>query len=221
MTPAILIVEDDPEMADVLRQGFEREYRVALAHDGEEGLDTARKHSFHAIVLDTMLPRIDGFEVARELRRTGNQTPIPMLTARDSIADTVRGFDCGVEDYVTKPFSFLNLAARVKALVRRGQPRRSILEARGLRVDTAAHTVEREGAVIHLTRTEFQVLELLMREAGKVVRREEILRAIWGQTAVVAGNNLDVAISGLRARIDKGYEHKLIRTVRGFGYKIA
>jgi DNA-binding response OmpR family regulator len=216
----ILIVEDDPEMASVLRAGFELDNAsVTIASDGEEALRTARRKQFQAIVLDVMLPLRDGYSVASALRDAGNRTPILMLTARDSVADIVRGFDCGVEDYLTKPFSFLELSARVRSLIRRGQPVSTKLQVADLTLDTASLEVARGGTPVHLTRTELRLLEILMRNAGHVVRRRELIDAIWSG-ASADDNNIDVAISSLRARLDKGGGPRLIRTVRGFGYRI-
>jgi DNA-binding response OmpR family regulator len=216
----ILIVEDDVEMAAILRQGFEEDhYGVTLAHDGKEGLDMAEQFDFQAMVLDVMLPALDGFEVASELRSAGNQIPILMLTALDSLSDKVRGFDCGVEDFLTKPFSFLELSARVRALIRRGQPPPTCWEAGDLVMDVAAHEVSRGHREIRLTRIEFRILEALLRNSGHVVPREELLKAGWG-SAGVDDNSLDVTISTLRSKVDRGHATRLIQTVRGFGYRI-
>jgi DNA-binding response OmpR family regulator len=217
----ILIVEDDLEMASVLRKGFELDSAsVTVATDGEGALRLVRQKRFHAIVLDVMLPVLDGYEVASALRSSGDRTPILMLTARDSVADIVHGFDCGVEDYLTKPFSFLELSARVRSLIRRGQPASTQLCVADLSLDTASLEVTRGHDAIHLTPTELRLLEILMRNAGHVVRRRELIDAIW--TAPGADdNNIDVAISSLRSRIDKGRPVRLIQTVRGFGYRLA
>ncbi len=221
MSPAeILIVEDDLEMAAVLRAGFELDnLAVTLASDGEEALRTARRKQFHAIVLDVMLPLLDGYSIASALRGAGDRTPILMLTARDSVKDIVRGFDCGVEDYLTKPFSFLELSARVRSLIRRGEPVSTRLRVADLTLDTASLDVARAGAPVHLTRTELRLLEILMRNAGHVVRRRELIDSLWS-TAGADDNNIDVAMSSLRAKMDKGRGPRLIRTVRGFGYRI-
>ena len=218
----ILVVEDDPEMAAVLSQGFEQDnHTVAVACDGAEGLRKARQQRFGAIVLDVLLPVLDGYEVATELRREGNKTPILMLTARDGVTDIVRGFDCGVEDYLTKPFSFLELSARVRALIRRSQPPAACLEIGDLVLNVGSHQVVRAGQEIHLTKAEFLVLEVLLRNAGHVVQRQELSRAVWGPSSGTIDNNLDVTMSALRAKVDKGCACRLIHTVRGFGYKIS
>lgn len=216
----LLIVEDDAEMALVLRKGFELEkHAVTVARDGEEALRIAREKQFHAIVLDVMLPIHDGYAVATTLRGSGDATPILMLTARDSVEDIVRGFDCGVEDYLTKPFSFLELSARVRSLIRRGQPSSTLLRAADLSLDTASFDVRRDRQPVHLTPTEFRLLEILLRNAGHVVRRHDLIRSLWA-SATADDNNIDVAISSLRAKIDKGRPLRLIQTVRGFGYRI-
>jgi DNA-binding response OmpR family regulator len=217
----ILIVEDDFEMALVLRKGFELDnHSVTVANNGDEALQIARQKRFQAIVLDVMLPVHDGYTVAAMLRGSGDRTPILMLTARDSVEDIVRGFDCGVEDYLTKPFSFLELSARVRSLIRRGQPASTQLHAADLALNTASLDVSRGGQPIRLTRTEFRLLEILMRNAGHVVRRRDLIEAIWSAPSV-DDNNIDVAISSLRAKVDKGRPARLIQTVRGFGYRIA
>ncbi len=219
--PEVLIVEDESGMALALREGFEQDsYSVTVAVDGEIGLQLAQKHSYQAIVLDVMLPVLDGLSVVTELRRAGNRTPVLMLTARDSLTDIVLGLDCGVEDYLTKPFSFLELSARMRALIRRNQPLQTSWRAGDLHVDTASHQVTRGGHMIRLTRTEFRVLEILVKNVGHVVSRDELLKAVWSSTAAVDGNNLDVTISVLRAKVDKGSDVRLIQTVRGFGYRI-
>lgn len=217
----LLVVEDDPEMATVLRQGFEQDnLEVRVAQDGGEGLELARQGKFQAIVLDVMLPVLDGYAVARELRSTGDRTPILMLTARDAVTDIVHGLDSGVDDYVTKPFSFLELSARVRALIRRGVPRAVQLELGDLVLNLATLEVNRGERKIHLTRTEFQLLEILMTNQGHVVRRGELLRAVWGSGAHVEENTLDAAISALRSRVEAPQTPRLIHTVRGFGYRM-
>jgi two-component system, OmpR family, copper resistance phosphate regulon response regulator CusR len=217
----ILIVEDDFEMARVLRKGFEVDkHSVTVAGSGAEALRIARQKRFQAIVLDVMLPELDGYSVAAALRGSGDRTPILMLTARDSVEDIVRGFDCGVEDYLTKPFSFLELSARVRSLIRRGQPASDKIQVADLTLETASFEVTRAGQSVHLTRTEFRLLEMLMRNAGHVVRRRDLVDSIWS-APTVDDNNIDVAISSLRAKVDKGQPVRLIQTVRGFGYRIA
>lgn len=219
--PEILVVEDDPEMADVLRQGLEQEDLCpTVAGDGGEALRLAQTGRFRAIVLDVMLPVYDGFEVASRLRAQGNSTPILLLTARDAVHDVVRGLECGAEDYLRKPFSFLELIARVRALIRRGQTPCNLLVAADLVMNVATHQVTRAGQTLALTRTEFSLLEALLRHRGAVVTRRDLIAAAWGPGAFVDENNLDVAMSSLRNRVDRGFAARLIRTVRGFGYSV-
>lgn len=218
----ILIIEDDAEMSATLREGFELDlYQVTVAHDGGRGLHLAQQNSFQAIVLDVMLPVFDGFTVATKLRAGGDKTPILMLTARDSVSDIVHAFDVGAEDYLTKPFSFLELSARVRSLIRRSSPPATILTIGDLTFDTASLEVHRQGIALTLTKSELLLLEVLMRNPGKVVRRAELAAAVWGPSLnAVDQNNLDVTMSSLRSRIDKGFPQRLIRTVRGFGYSL-
>jgi len=218
---AILIVEDDCEMAFVLRKGFELEqHSVTVASNGEEALRVARQMRFHAIVLDVMLPALDGYSVAAALRGSGDRTPILMLTARDSVEDIVRGFDSGAEDYLTKPFSFLELSARVRSLIRRGQPPVTRLRIADLSLDCESLEVSRGGQPIHLTPIEFSLLQVLMTNSGHIVRRRDLIESVWGGMAV-GNNNIDVAISALRSKVDRGRSLQLIHTVRGFGYRVA
>jgi DNA-binding response OmpR family regulator len=217
----VLIVEDEQEMAAVLAEGFRCDhYSVTVAGDGETALRLASQHEFAAIVLDVMLPAMDGFAVVTELRKNGSRTPVLILTARDAITDIVFGLDCGVEDYVTKPFSFLELSARVRALIRRNQPHQTSWRIGDLYLEAASHKVSRDERPIRLTKTEFRILEILLRNVNHVVAREELLRAVWGSIARDYDNNLDVTISALRAKVDKGSDIHLIQTVRGFGYRI-
>ena len=208
-------------MADLLRQGFEQDsLSVDIAADGDEGLRLAQIHSFQAIILDVMLPLRDGFSVARELRSGGDRTPILMLTARDSVTDIVHGLDSGVDDYLTKPFSFLELSARVRALIRRTAPIAKQLEMGSLVLDLATHKVRRGAQGIRVSKTEFELLAILMRHKGQVVRRRDLLREVWGLNTNVEENTLDACISSLRARIESQNLPKLIHTVRGFGYRM-
>ena len=217
----ILVVEDDPVMLAVLRQGFEQEHlTVHVAADGREGFHFASQNTVEAIVLDVMLPVMDGFTVAKELRSLGNGTPILMLTARDAVTDVVHGLNSGVDDYLTKPFSFLELSARIRALIRRAKPRLTRWQVGDLTLDALSHEVFRSSHAIHLSKTEFQILEMLMSRRGQVVRRQELFQEVWGQNAAVEDNTLDVAMSSLRARIDFPGLPKLIHTIRGFGYRL-
>jgi len=218
----ILVVEDERTMATLLKGGLEEErHSVSVAFDGPTGLEFAQSEEFDVILLDVMLPGIDGFEVARRLRARKNNTPILMLTARDAVPDIARGLDLGVDDYLTKPFSFVELLARIRAVGRRGSsPRPVNLQVADLVLNPAAKQVARGGQELHLTVTEFRLLEFLMRRAGRVVSREAILSAVWGPLDSAGDNNLDVFVSLLRNKVDKGSKRKLIHTVRGVGYSV-
>lgn len=217
----ILIVEDEPKMAALLERGLIAEgHSVVVAHAGREGLEIALAGRFDVIVLDVLLPEIDGFEIARRLRAQSNQTPILMLTARDAPSDKVRGLDGGADDYLIKPFLFPELLARLRAVSRRGPiPRAPLLRVADLVLNPATHEVTRNGRPIVLTRTEFSLLELLMRNAGRVMTREMILDAIW-TSEPVESSNLNAFISLLRHKVDRGHRVTLIQTVRGTGYRI-
>jgi two-component system response regulator MprA len=216
----ILVVEDDRRMAALLQRGLSEEgHSVVLAKDGPEGLAIAQSTAFDAIVLDVMLPRLDGLQVARRLRDLSNQTPILMLTARDALSDIVTGLDAGADDYLTKPFSFEVLLARLRAVSRRGPIPQSLwLTFADLRLDTASRQVTRGGKPVNLTPREFSLLELLLRNARRVVRRETILESVWGFESDVGENTLEAFVRLLRNKIDSTFEPKLIHTVRGIGY---
>jgi DNA-binding response OmpR family regulator len=218
----VLVVEDDPRMRELLLQGLEEEgHAVASAVDGDEGLKMARAHSFDLIVLDLMLPKLDGVEIARRLRRDRRQTPILMLTARDQTPDTVLGLDSGADDYLTKPFSFDVFLARVRAVSRRGPiPQPVHLRFGDLELDTGTREVWRSGQVASLSRTEYSLLELLMRRAGSVVPREVILDTVWGFGADVEANTLDAFVRLLRHKIEPTGARRILRTVRGVGYSL-
>jgi DNA-binding response OmpR family regulator len=218
----VLIVEDERRMAEVLKKGLEEQgHSVTLAHTGTEGLALAQTLSFEAMVLDIMLPGIDGFEVARRLRKLNNGTPILVLTARDGEADIVKGLNLGADDYLIKPFSFVEFVARLHAVSRRGSAvRSSKLKAADLVLDPSTHEVFRGNERISLTRKEYLLLELLLRNAGRVLRRETIINTLWGAREEVESNTLDVFIKHLRNKVDTGYKVKLIHTVRGFGYRL-
>jgi DNA-binding response OmpR family regulator len=217
----ILIVEDEKKMAAVLKKGLEAEnHRVTLAFDGRTGLELGST-DFDVIVLDLMLPLIDGFEVARRLRKNGHQTPILMLTARDAVLDIVKGLDLGADDYLTKPFSFEVFLARLRSVARRGStPRPTVLQVGDLVLNPASHVVTRGEREIHLSPTEFRLLELLMRRSGRVVPRDAIVEAVWDFDHEVEENTLDTFIRLLRSKIDREHDRKLIQTVRGIGYTI-
>ena len=218
----ILIVEDEPEMASLLSRGLEEEScQVSIASDGRAALELSARQAFDLILLDVMLPQIDGLEVARKLRRREEETPVLMLTARDALGDIVRGLDAGADDYLTKPFSFVELLARMRALVRRQQFRRkNVLEVQDLVLDLTCHRSFRAGKEVYLSVTEFRLLELLARNAGRIVSRHEILSNVWGPGREVSENTLDAFVRLLRKKVDDGVELRLIHTHRGFGYSL-
>jgi DNA-binding response OmpR family regulator len=219
----VLVVEDELKMAEILGRGLrEQRCSVQLAHTGPDGLMLARNSLFDVITLDVMLPGMDGLEVARELRRSGISSPILFLTARDSKIDVVRGLELGGDDYLTKPFSFVELVARLRALARRRLAIPSQrLQIDDLVLDPAALEVTRGGVAINLSRTEFLLLELLMRNVGGVVRRQVLFDAVWGAGHSIENNTLDAFIRLLRRKIEHGHRVKLIQTVRGFGYRMS
>ena len=216
----ILIVEDDERLARQLKKGIEESgHLVSLAFDGLNGLEAARQGHFDVLVLDAMLPGLDGFGIVRQFRRAGGKCPVLMLTARDSPDDIVAGLDAGADDYLTKPFALKVLLARLRALSRRkdAEPK-TYLQVGDLFLDPAAHIVRRGEAEISLTRTEFLLLETLMRNAGRVVTRERIIEAVWGNEKEVESNTLDVFVRALRAKVEPPGSAKCIRTIRGVGY---
>jgi DNA-binding response OmpR family regulator len=216
----ILIIEDEARMLELLRKGlYESGYTVMTAPDGEVGLEIALAHDFSAIVLDIGLPRRDGFSVAQVLRERKRSTPLLMLTARDAEDDIIRGLDLGADDYMTKPFSFQELVARLQSIMR---PHReetvTRIEAGDLVVDPVRHSVTRGRANIDLTRTEFALLGRLVRSAGGCVSRQALSESVWGSDASVGPGALDVLVNSVRRKVDAPFQHKLIRTVRGAGY---
>lgn len=218
----ILVVEDEQRMAALLQQGLTEEgHHTVVAHDGQEGLSIAQSFSFDVIILDAMLPRMDGLTMARRLREAANRTPVLMLTARDTIGDVVKGLDSGADDYLTKPFSFEVLLARVRALGRRGPVVQPVCHRfADLRLDTSTREVTRHGRRVHLTPREHSLLELLIRNAGRVVTREKILESIWGFDTEIAENTVEAFVRLLRNKVDLPFSPKLIHTVRGIGYSL-
>ena len=216
----VLVVEDEPRMAGLLERGLAEEgHQVCVARNGVDGLGIAESTAFDVIVLDIMLPRMDGLSVARRLREARNQTPLLILTARDSDADVIRGLDIGADDYITKPFSFEVLLARLRALARRVPiPRPVCLRLADLCLDPGTRRVTRDGAHIALTPREHSLLELLLRNAGRPVTRATILECVWGFESDVEENTLEAFVRLLRHKIDSPFEPKLIHTVRGVGY---
>mgnify|MGYP001344793859 CR=1 FL=1 len=216
----LLVVEDEKRMADLLRKGLQEEgYVVAIAANGPMAVEMAQASQFELILLDIMLPGMDGFQVAQRLRRGGNRVPILMLTARDATPDIVQGLDLGADDYLTKPFSFEVLLARIRALIRRGPASHSMkLRVGDLELDPGSHEVTRGGQPVNLTRTEFHLLEHLMRRDGQVIPRDVLIEAVWGYDRNIESNTLDAFIRLLRSKVEGDGGPRLIHTVRGIGY---
>jgi DNA-binding response OmpR family regulator len=216
----ILIIEDELQMAQALRQGLEEQnHTVTVLRDGVEGLHFATSREFDVIVLDIMLPGLDGLSIARSLRNRKNPVPILMLTARDSTADIVSGLDAGADDYLVKPFALKVLTARLRALSRRAAtPVASVLQVDDLDLNPSTREVRRAGKQINLTATEFRFLEFLMRRAGRVASRETIMDAVWGLEMEVEPNTVDTYVKCLREKLDSNPATRLIQTVRGYGY---
>jgi DNA-binding response OmpR family regulator len=221
-TVRVLIVEDEKKVAKALRDGLETEhYEVRVASTGEEGFFLVNHESFDVVVLDLMLPRRDGLEVLTTLRRRGLQTPVLILTAKDTVDDRVHGLDSGADDYLVKPFAFPELLARIRALLRRGRPDQILkLQQDDLAMDLVTRNVARAGQTLELTVKEFELLEYLLRHAGQVVSREMLGREVWHVTARATplDNVIDVTIARLRRKIDDPFERKLLHTVRGVGF---
>jgi DNA-binding response OmpR family regulator len=220
----ILIVEDERRLAAAVRRVLEEEGHVVdVVHDGEDGLYQALLEEYDAIILDVMLPGKDGIAVARELRAKGRTTPILMLTARDAIPDRVAGLDAGADDYLVKPFALSELLARLRALDRRARMSAAephVLRVADLELDLRAREARRQGKRIELTAKEFALLEALMRHPGQVLTRSQLLDMVWHYDASIESNIVDTYIHYLRTKVDKDFEPKLIRTVRGAGYAL-
>lgn len=215
-------MEDEARMVELLRRGLTEEgHTVVCASNGREGLELARAYEFDVIILDVMMPKLNGYELAEKLRRERVTTPMLMLTAKDTVPDLVRGLDAGADDYMTKPFAFEELLARLRAVKRRAPvPQLPKLQVGNLSVDPATREVSRAGMAILLTRTEYNLLERLMDRAGKVVSRRSLIEAVWGFEREIEENTLDAFVRLLRAKIDIEGQAKLIHTVRGVGYMI-
>lgn len=219
----ILVVEDEEKIARALRRGLEQErFSVEIAEDGEAGLASAEADEYDVIILDRMLPELDGMELCRRLREAGNKTPILMLTAKDQVRDRVAGLNAGADDYLVKPFAFEELLARLRALLRRpNQTTDVVIRVADLELDPTAFTVRRAGKKIKLSATEFALLEYLMRNEGQVLSKEKIINHVWEYDADVLPNNVEVFIGYLRRKIDKPFPAPaLIHTARGFGYSV-
>ncbi len=217
----ILVIEDDGGISTMIRRGLEAErHQVEVARDGIKGLEMARAGEYQVIILDLMLPKMDGWQVCERLRSSRNQTPILMLTARDSIDDRVQGLDAGADDYLPKPFDFKELLARIRALTRRERIHRSRLIRIGdLEIDTVGRRVTRAGEEVRLSHREFELLEALASNEGRVLDRQTIQERVWLNEDVYS-NMVDVYIGTLRKKIDAGHVDKLIRTVHGVGYSL-
>ena len=218
----ILVAEDDSALAQFLRKGLETEnYAVDCTGDGEEAQHLAENYDFDLLLLDVNLPRRNGFEVLSRLRRQKPSLPVLLLTAHGKVEDRVRGLDLGADDYIVKPFSFSELCARIRALLRRGQrPSESVLRVDTLELNRMEHTVQRAGKSLELTPKEFALLEYLMLNQRRRVTRAMIIEHVWNLSFDSATNVVDVYINYLRAKVDEGFEPKLIRTIRGVGYQL-
>ena len=220
----VLVAEDEHKISAYVKRGLEEQgYAVDAAYTGREALDWAATVSFDLIVLDVLLPEMDGFTVCRELRKRDCRAPILMLTARDAIDDRVTGLDAGADDYLVKPFALKELLARVRALTRRATdaPRSPLLQLADLTLDTRTRRVKRGGKAIELTAKEYAVLECLLRETDRVLTRTEIAEHVWNYDVYNQSNVVDVYIRNLRRKIDNPYDVKLIHTVRGAGYRLS
>ena len=216
----ILVVEDDKKVAGFIKKGLEEEtYAVDVAYDGEDGLHFGSEGQYDLIILDIMLPKIDGLEILSQLREQGKDTPILLLTAKDAVDDKVTGLNKGADDYLTKPFAFSELLARVRVLLRRGKAEvKTILMISDLTLDLVSHKVNRGGDEIELTGKEYGLLEYFMRNQEKVLTRTMIAEHVWDYNFDTFTNVIDVYINHLRKKIDKGRELKLLHTLRGVGY---
>jgi len=216
----ILVVEDERKVANFLQQGLQEEhYTVDVANDGEEGAAMALAQSFDLIVLDLLLPKKDGVTIVRELRAKQITTPVLMLTAKSSVDNRVEGLDAGADDYLTKPFAFAELLARVRSLLRRGTAEKStLLKVADLQLDTVTHKARRGEKEIELTGKEYALLEYFMRNVNRVLTRTLISEHIWNYNFDTGTNVVDVYINHLRSKVDDGFEKKLLHTVRGVGY---
>lgn len=218
----LLIVEDDRGIADAVKEGLEDEsYAVDVAYDGDEGYRTAQSDEYDVIILDVMMPEMNGYEVCAKLRAEGNTTPILMLTAKDQESDIVEGLDTGADDYLAKPFSFEVLLARIRALLRRPNEKvGEVLRVGDLSLDPATKLVKRADTIINLTSKEYAVLEYFMRNPGKVLSKATIISHVWDFDADVLPNNVELFVMFIRRKVDKPFKTSLIHTVPGFGYKI-
>lgn len=219
----VLVVEDEPGIALFVRQGLsEAGYAVDVAGDGEEGLDYALAAEYDAIILDILLPRMDGLDVLRQVRDRGVMTPVLLLTARDAVEDRVQGLDAGADDYLVKPFAFSELLARIRALLRRPPLQAgAVLRVGDLEMDVARHEARRAQRVVELSPREFALLEYLMRHPAQVLSRTQIIEHVWNFDFSYESNVVDVYIGYLRRKLNRGSDTPLIQTVRGVGYRLS
>jgi two-component system copper resistance phosphate regulon response regulator CusR len=220
----ILLVEDDPKISAFVKIGLEsNECLVDIAYDSTIGEKLALSRKYDVIILDVVIPGISGFDLCKKIRNNQNMTPVIMLTSLDSVEDKLTGFDCGADDYLVKPFSFQELFARIKALIRRAKESQviPILKVLNLELDSITKKVKRDNKEIVLTATEYKILELLMSNKDKVFNRIQIAENIWGNTFNSGTNVIDVHINALRKKIDKEFTPKLIQTKKGFGYMLS
>jgi two-component system, OmpR family, response regulator MprA len=221
--PKVLVVDDDPQLREALTRALELDgYRISTASNGVKALESVTDHRPDVMVLDVMMPYVGGLDVCRTLRSRKDRLPILVLTARDEVGDRVAGLDAGADDYLTKPFALEELRARLRALLRRSTPEEgdetAVLEYEDIVLDPAAHTVRRGARPVDLTRTEFALLELLLRNAGRPLPRETIMDRVWGWESEPTSNSLEVFVGYLRRKTEALGEARLIHTVRGVGY---
>lgn len=218
----ILIVEDEKSLADIVKKGLEEEgYTVDVAYNGEDGLYMAENEPSDIIILDIMLPVVDGMTILKKIRKAGIKTPVLMLTAKDTVMDKVSGLDSGADDYLTKPFSFEELLARIRALLRRDSGvKTSIIEIGDLVIDMASHEIKRDGRLISLSAKEYVLLEYMAINRNKVLSRTTLTEHLYDQDFDLDSNVIDVFINRLRNKIDRNFDKKLIHTVRGAGYML-
>lgn len=219
----ILIVEDEHLIANALKKGLEQEhYTVDLAFNGLTGLDLASSGDYDIVLLDLMLPKIDGLEVCRQLRDQQIHVPILILTAKSQLEDKIKGLNCGADDYLTKPFAFEELLARIRVLARRPQTAAvEVISVGDLSLNLSTYEVTRQGKSISLSSKEYSLLECLMRHANKILNKDQLIQYVWSYESNILPNTVEVYIRNLRQKIDKNYKVKLIKTIRGFGYKIS
>ncbi len=218
----ILVIEDEIKLAKAIKRALElQHYAVDITHDGEEGYGLASSETFDLIILDLMLPSLDGMQICQQLRAENNSTPILMLTAKGQLKDRVSGLDCGADDYLVKPFSFDELFSRIRALMRRSHLNPTpLLKVKNLTLDPVSLKVERESEEISLSAKEFAILEYLLLNKNKVISKEQLIAHVWNYENDILPSTIEVHIKNLRDKIEKPFHDQLIQTVRGFGYEI-